>query len=205
MVVVVHRLDTLGLTVTRRLARTVPTTQRIFTEAVGPMSGYVVLAAVCAAGAVGNLTWQVLSPRRAPERRMAPYFEVARSRLGGPVGSFPEPVFMGEATAGPRPARPQRHRPSGPGPADEEPRGPRPPAPPGRRHLRRPGLPALDPVLVSRGTGGPRPRGCAPGLHVPGRLLLLGSLLGPGACPHLRVAETPPRASGYAATCPPSP
>jgi len=62
------------------------------------MSGYTVLAGLCAAGAVGNLTWVVLSPRRAPERRMAPYFEVARSRLGGSVGSFPEPVFIGEAT-----------------------------------------------------------------------------------------------------------
>jgi Flp pilus assembly protein TadB len=61
------------------------------------MGGYVVLAALGASGAVGNLTWQVLSPRRPPERRMKPYFEVARSRLGGRVDSLPEPVLIGEA------------------------------------------------------------------------------------------------------------
>jgi Flp pilus assembly protein TadB len=61
------------------------------------MSGYIVLAAVGTGGAVGNLTWHVLGPRRPPERRMKPYFEVARSRLGGRVDSLPEPVLIGEA------------------------------------------------------------------------------------------------------------
>jgi hypothetical protein len=61
------------------------------------MSGYAILAALGAAGAVGNLTWRALNPRRPPERRMKPYFEVARSRLGGRVDSLPEPVLIGEA------------------------------------------------------------------------------------------------------------
>jgi Flp pilus assembly protein TadB len=61
------------------------------------MSTYVVVAALGAAGAAGNFAWQLNDPRRPPERRMAPYFEVARSRLGGQVGSLPEPVFIGEA------------------------------------------------------------------------------------------------------------
>ena len=98
LVIVGTTLDALGLMVTRRLARTVPTAQRIFHRAgTRLMSGYVILAALGVAGAVGNLTWQVLNPRRPPERRMKPYFEVARSRLGGRVDSLPEPVLIGEA------------------------------------------------------------------------------------------------------------
>jgi Flp pilus assembly protein TadB len=61
------------------------------------MGVYVVLAAAATGGAVGNLTWQVLGPLRPPGRRMKPYFEVARSRLGGRVDSLPEPVLIGEA------------------------------------------------------------------------------------------------------------
>lgn len=55
------------------------------------------LAALCAAGAVGSGTWVLIRPRRAPLRRIAPYTEVARSRLGVPVDSLPHPVFAGEA------------------------------------------------------------------------------------------------------------
>ena len=61
------------------------------------MSAYALLAALGGAGAVGNLTWRLQGPRRPPGRRMKPYFEVARSRLGGRVDSLPEPVLMGEA------------------------------------------------------------------------------------------------------------
>jgi tight adherence protein C len=55
------------------------------------------LAALCTAGAVGVGAWAVIRPRRAPLRRIAPYTEVARSRLGVPVESVPHPVFVGEA------------------------------------------------------------------------------------------------------------
>lgn len=56
-----------------------------------------VLAAVCAALAVGSLSWRAAHPRRPPARRIAPYTEVARARLGLPVRSAAEPAFLGEA------------------------------------------------------------------------------------------------------------
>lgn len=62
------------------------------------MSLWVVVAALCAAGAVGSFTWQLLNPRRAPGRRLGPYLEVSQSRMGGQLGLVPEPVFMSEAT-----------------------------------------------------------------------------------------------------------
>jgi len=57
----------------------------------------ILLAALCTAGAVGSAAWVLIRPRRAPLRRIAPYTEVARSRLGVPVESVPHPVFAGEA------------------------------------------------------------------------------------------------------------
>jgi tight adherence protein C len=55
------------------------------------------LAALCAAGAVGTAAWKVAHPRRVPARRIAPYTEVARARLGIKVESAPQPVVLGEA------------------------------------------------------------------------------------------------------------
>ncbi|MGH9095482.1 MAG: type II secretion system F family protein [Acidimicrobiales bacterium] len=55
------------------------------------------LTAVCAAVAVGGACWKVAHPRRAPTRRIAPYTEVARARLGVKVESVPQPVVIGEA------------------------------------------------------------------------------------------------------------
>ena len=46
------------------------------------MNVNVALAALCTAGAVGSGAWTLIRPRRAPLRRIAPYTEVARSRLG---------------------------------------------------------------------------------------------------------------------------
>jgi len=57
----------------------------------------ILLASLCTAGAVGSAAWALIRPRRAPLRRIAPYTEVARSRLGVPVESVPHPVFAGEA------------------------------------------------------------------------------------------------------------
>lgn len=62
------------------------------------MSTWAVLAALLSAIATGGFAWQVTNPRRPPQRRLAPYLEVAESRLGGNVPLAPEPVFMGEAT-----------------------------------------------------------------------------------------------------------
>ena len=61
------------------------------------MNVNILLAALCTAGAVGSAAWVLIRPRRAPLRRIAPYTEVARSRLGVPVESVPQPVFAGEA------------------------------------------------------------------------------------------------------------
>ena len=55
------------------------------------------LAAVCAAGAVGTLSWKVIHPRRSPLARISPYTEVARARLGVRVESVPHPVLVSEA------------------------------------------------------------------------------------------------------------
>lgn len=62
------------------------------------MNFWVVVAALFTAGAVGSFTWQLVNPRRAPERRLSPYLEVSQSRMGGHLGLVPEPVFMSEAT-----------------------------------------------------------------------------------------------------------
>jgi tight adherence protein C len=56
-----------------------------------------VLAALCAAGAVGMVAWRLIHPRRVPLRRIAPYTEVARARLGVNIESMPQPVLAGEA------------------------------------------------------------------------------------------------------------
>ena len=55
------------------------------------------LAALCVAGAVGIVAWRAAHPRRAPARRVAPYTEVARARLGIPVESVPQPLVLSEA------------------------------------------------------------------------------------------------------------
>lgn len=57
----------------------------------------VLLAALCAAVAVGMAAWQAVHPRRGPARRIAPYTEVARARLGVPVEATPQPLVLGEA------------------------------------------------------------------------------------------------------------
>ncbi|MCU4186438.1 type II secretion system F family protein [Acidiferrimicrobium sp. IK] len=55
------------------------------------------LAALCLAGTVGILAWTVAHPRRLPARRIAPYTQVARARLGAPVEATPQPLVLGEA------------------------------------------------------------------------------------------------------------
>ena len=54
------------------------------------------LAACCAAGAVGSASYQIIRPRRSIARRVAPYTAVARSHLGVEVESVPEPLVSGE-------------------------------------------------------------------------------------------------------------
>jgi tight adherence protein C len=61
------------------------------------MSAAIVVAAVCAALAVGTASWQALRPLRSPARRLAPYTEVTRTRMGVPVESTPQPVMVAEA------------------------------------------------------------------------------------------------------------
>ena len=48
------------------------------------MSLWALVAALCAAGAVGSFTWQLLNPRRAPGRRLGPYLDGLRT---GGVGA----------------------------------------------------------------------------------------------------------------------
>lgn len=55
------------------------------------------LAALCAAGAVGVAAWQVVHPKRPPARRIAPYTEVSRARLGVAIEATPQPLVLGEA------------------------------------------------------------------------------------------------------------
>ena len=62
------------------------------------MSLAVYLAALCAGGAVGLVTAQLIRPRRGIARRMSPYAELARLRMGEPASTFSEPLFYTEAT-----------------------------------------------------------------------------------------------------------
>lgn len=55
------------------------------------------IAALLAGAAVGTFAWQVAQPRRTVARRVAPYTEVARARLGARVESVPDPVLASEA------------------------------------------------------------------------------------------------------------
>jgi tight adherence protein C len=57
----------------------------------------VVVVCACLAGAVATASWLVIQPRRPPLRRLLPYAEVTRSRLGVPVETMPRPVFASEA------------------------------------------------------------------------------------------------------------
>jgi tight adherence protein C len=61
------------------------------------MNGSILLAALFAAGAIASIAWLIIHPRRAPLRRIAPYTEVTRGRLGVPVETIPQPLFAGEA------------------------------------------------------------------------------------------------------------
>ena len=54
------------------------------------------LAAICAAGAVGTGSYQLIRPPRPIARQVAPYTAVARSHLGVEVESIPEPLVSGE-------------------------------------------------------------------------------------------------------------
>lgn len=60
------------------------------------MNTLTLLAAVCAAGAVGTASYQFIRPRRSIARQVAPYTAVARSHLGVEVESLPEPLVSGE-------------------------------------------------------------------------------------------------------------
>lgn len=62
------------------------------------MSATIILAALCAATAVGITAARLAQPRRLIVRRFSPYFELSRSRLGGDVTSLTQPVIYGEAT-----------------------------------------------------------------------------------------------------------
>ena len=57
----------------------------------------VVVVSACLAGAVATASWLVIQPRRPPLRRLLPYADVTRSRLGVPVETMPRPVFASEA------------------------------------------------------------------------------------------------------------
>jgi Flp pilus assembly protein TadB len=63
---------------------------------IGVSLGVVVVCA-CLAGAVAAASWLAIQPRRPPLRRLLPYAEVTRSRLGVPVETMPRPVFASEA------------------------------------------------------------------------------------------------------------
>ena len=63
------------------------------------MSALVVLAGLCAAGAVGLGSARAIQPRRRIARRVAPYTELARVRMGGTATTWSEPLFYTEASA----------------------------------------------------------------------------------------------------------
>lgn len=62
------------------------------------MSAAGILAAVSAGAAVALATRVLLPPRRLLLRRLAPYLEPARIRLGGELAATPGPVLYSEAT-----------------------------------------------------------------------------------------------------------
>lgn len=62
------------------------------------MSGLTLTAALVAGIGVALLVRLALPPRRAVVRRLAPYFEPSRVRLGGDLSSVPGPVLYSEAT-----------------------------------------------------------------------------------------------------------
>jgi tight adherence protein C len=55
-----------------------------------------IVAALCAAGAAGTTSYQLIRPPRSIARQIAPYTAVARSHLGVEVESIPEPLVSGE-------------------------------------------------------------------------------------------------------------
>ena len=97
----------IGFFLARRLGRPIPTTSRVFVtrerqtprpvRGSAPVNAAIVVAALCAALAVGTASWQALRPLRGPARRLAPYTEVTRTRMGVPVESTPQPVMVAEA------------------------------------------------------------------------------------------------------------